>query len=350
MRKILIILDGVADKGDKTSLSTAKTPNLDWLARHAECGMMYPIPGVAPESGAAQFTILGYPTDKYPGRGPLEALGLGIRLKKNEIAFRVNFARFKGNKITDIRVPIPSKKEIAKINKIHPDFKLYPSIGYRGVLVVKNASPNVSNTHPGYRRVRNISTAVKVTTKKLRCTGDRKTASKVNNFLDEVERLLKNRTLILRGAGSQLPKVKHKEGWNYMGDMPVEKGIAALTGMKNVKKEKDVISQVCRMRNNVYLQIKDPDPPGHHGEFKKKVKAIERVDKQLKPLRNLKNTLICITADHATPPSLKRHSKDPVPFLIFGKKNNGAIEFSEKECRKTKLSILGEDLMSRFRK
>jgi len=217
MRKILIILDGVADRGLQTALNGAKTPNLDLLAQNSLCGMMYPIKGIAPESGAAQFTLLGQPTSKYPGRGPLEALGLGIKLKSNDIALRVNFAEFRGPKLINIRADIPNAYELILINRIHPDFKLIPSIGYRGVLVVSKASPNITNTHPGYKRYKNISTAVKPGDKKLECRGHRITANKLNSFIGELERVLGNRTILTRGAGKSPQKAKKLRNWSYMG-------------------------------------------------------------------------------------------------------------------------------------
>ena len=57
---------------------------------------------------------------------------------------------------------------------------------------------------------------------------------------------------------------------------------------------------------------------------------------------SLKDNLICITADHATPCSLKVHSDTPVPVLISGDKidDGKAVKFSEKECAKGSLGII----------
>ncbi|HDL75111.1 MAG TPA: phosphoglycerate mutase, partial [bacterium] len=64
---------------------------------------------------------------------------------------------------------------------------------------------------------------------------------------------------------------------------------------------------------------------------------IEKIDKNLKPLLNLKNILIIVTGDHSTCCELKRHCKEPVPILIFGGKGDNVKEFSEKACKKGRL-------------
>src|SRR3989338_5713485 len=135
---ILIILDGIGDLpiaklGNKTPLGAAGKPNL-----------------IALESGAAQYAILGYPLSKCPRRGPLEALGIGYKLKKGEIAIRCNFARAREKKIVDVRMKIPPRGIIKKLNRIDPEIRIIPTLDYRAVMIVKNASDNVSNTHPGY--------------------------------------------------------------------------------------------------------------------------------------------------------------------------------------------------------
>jgi len=53
--------------------------------------------------------------------------------------------------------------------------------------------------------------------------------------------------------------------------------------------------------------------------------------------------IICITADHATPCSLKVHSDTPVPLLISGGNINSAEKaqkFSERFCEKGSLGLI----------
>ena len=82
---ILLIMDGLGDLPDRkgeTPLSAAKTPNMDKMAKEGILGMLSPIgKGNVPGSDTSHLTLLGYPYwDFYCGRGPLEALGSGIKL------------------------------------------------------------------------------------------------------------------------------------------------------------------------------------------------------------------------------------------------------------------------------
>jgi 2,3-bisphosphoglycerate-independent phosphoglycerate mutase len=349
MKKILIIIDGLGDVkyrelGNKSPLEYAKTPNLDYMARNGITGVMQPIKNIAPESGASQFSILGYDLKKFPGRGILEAIGAGIKLKKEECALRCNFARIEGNKIVNLRVKIPSKKELNKINKIDKDIKVIPSVGYRGIVLVKNCK-DIENTHPGYKRYKNFSMAINANMK-LKYSGNKK----FDLFLKEVIEILKDRTILVRGFGCSVSNVKKMKNWSLIADMPVEMGLGRLLGMKILKRKKDEIKQVIKVKGNVYVQIKGPDPYGHRGDLKGKIKAIEDVDKRLKPLTKLRNVKICVTSDHATPCKLKRHSKDVVPVLIYGGVRKDRVnKFSEEACRKGKIGMIyGNDLMKIF--
>lgn len=343
MKKILIILDGLGDLPcaklqNKTPLEVAYTPNLDWFAANGITGLLWPIKGIAPESGASQFVLLGYPLAKYPGRGPVEALGVGYRIRKGKTALRVNFAKIKGNKIVGIRVRVPSKEIIAKMNKIDRDIRIIPTLDYRAVMIVKESS-KIANTHPGYEVYKNFSKAISA--KMIKKSSGNK---KVDDFIKKCEKTLNGKTLLIRGAGNKLPKLKKIKNWSMIADMPVEIGLARLFGMKILKRGKDEIKQAISTKTNVYVQIKGPDSFGHIGDAKGKVKAIAKIDKILKPLRNLKNTLLCITADHATPCKLKRHSAHPVPILIYGKGKNNVKKFNEKSCAKGKLKLQGKNL------
>ena len=99
---MLIILDGLGDHPvrqlrGRTPLEAAKQTNIKKLKRRGALGLMDPIaPGVPPGSDTSHLSILGYDLEKeYFGRGPIEAMGEGVVLKENEIAFRANLATVK---------------------------------------------------------------------------------------------------------------------------------------------------------------------------------------------------------------------------------------------------------------
>src|SRR5437867_13162695 len=98
-RAVLIIVDGMGDRplidyDYKTPLEYANTPNMDRLAKGGLLGQLDPIsPGVRPGSDVANLAPLGYdPARSHTARGALEALGAGIDLSPNHIAFRAQFA------------------------------------------------------------------------------------------------------------------------------------------------------------------------------------------------------------------------------------------------------------------
>ena len=147
--------------------------------------------------------------------------------------------------------------------------------------------------------------------------------------------------------------------------MPVERGIALLTGMEvvdlplpsgDLKKDYILRSQkvlsVLEDFDCLYIHIKGPDEPAHDGDFMKKKESIELIDKyffgEILPKLDMKNTVIAITADHSTPCKIKAHSADPVPLLIAGGgvSSDGLKAFGESESKRGSLGkMLGLEII-----
>ncbi len=108
---LYVCLDGLGDDpipelDGRTPLEAAETPNLDALAARGATGTVVTVgPGIAPESDIGVFGILGYdPHEEHPGRGVLEALGIGMDFRDGDLAYRINFATADWPEILDRRV------------------------------------------------------------------------------------------------------------------------------------------------------------------------------------------------------------------------------------------------------
>jgi len=169
--------------------------------------------------------------------------------------------------------------------------------------------------------------------------------------------------ILCRDAGDHLPEFPKIDSlynikFGSFVEMPVEKGIALLTGMEiidvpsstgHLDVDYPVWAKVAidsiKKYDGIYVHIKGPDEPAHDGDFQKKKEIIESIDKfffaKLLPKLDIDNTVIAVTADHSTVCSVKAHTADPVPLLISGGniKPDGSLSFSEKAA---KLGSLGE--------
>jgi 2,3-bisphosphoglycerate-independent phosphoglycerate mutase len=404
----------VEELGDKTPLEAANTPNLDFLAKNGKNGLMYSVrEGMAPESDVAVISILGYdPFKHYTGRGPLEALGAGVAMKNGDLSLRCNFATVnEQDRILDRRagrnLTVKEAEELSEAMndgvklESHPvDFEFRNTIGHRGVLVFRSRegflSSRITNTDPAYSRVEGFGVAESVFDMVLKeCKpldeneATRISSALVNEFTKKSHRILeeheinkkreaqgklKANIILMRDAGHRLPQffsINEKYGVRFacLADMLMERGIAKLARMDVVDlplPSKD-IKKDCVLRVNkllaifpsydcFYLHVKGPDEPAHDGNAGLKAEIISKIDEYLigKLLQNLEleKNIICVTADHSTPCSLKAHSDDPVPLLIAGNGIDGdALSgFSEKECRKGSLGLLtrGTELMPKI--
>ena len=97
MKSIVLLGDGMSDEpldelDGKTVLQYAKTPNMDYIASHGECGLAHTVPkGFHPGSDVANLSVFGYdPASCYTGRSPLEAASMGVHLEPEDVAFRLN--------------------------------------------------------------------------------------------------------------------------------------------------------------------------------------------------------------------------------------------------------------------
>ncbi len=405
MKLLFLVLDGMADslKDPVTSLEKAEKLGLDFIAEKGVCGLMYVIgEGVAPESDAAVISLLGYDPHKvYTGRGPLEALGAGLKFREGfEVAFRANFATVDPStfRLIDRRVGRSLRsdeaRELAKaldnmdLGKYGGYVRVKATVGHRAVVIIGSRehklSPMVENTDPAYYRRGLISVAaekyepyIKEATPLENTVEAKITAELANIFtrkaveildkhpVNEERRrkgLLPANAILLRDAGGKLPKAtplpeKYGAKFALIAEMPVELGIGRAFGAHvrevppptgNPKEDYEArlneTLKLLREYDIVYVHLKGPDEPGHDGNMELKIRRIEEIDRYfVQPFlkRKEENTAILVTADHATPPSAKTHTDDPVPLALYapGIAPDNVSKYTERECGKGKLGI-----------
>ncbi len=419
MKKIIyVVLDGLGDSPhpdfeNKTPLEAARKPNLDNLATKSKFGLVYTVgKDIAPESDIAVISILGYDAAKYySGRGPLESFASGLSVNDGDLAYRVNFATLGENKeIRDRRVGRSLTTEEAtllseelnkkvKLTSIPATFKFRNTIGHRGVLVFYpedgKLSEGVSNTDPAYGKEGVFGVALTTFENRLLdCKAldgskeARDTARITNEFIEKstvvlnesavnkkriAEGKLPANVILTRDAGNRLPKfpsMYEKYGLKIgcFVEMPVEQGIAILTGMEPIKipplEKKPQLEyplwakmalEKIKEFDALYIHIKGPDEPAHDGNFLKKKESIEAIDKyffgNLLPSIDLSEVVITVTADHSTSCLLKAHTADPVPLLIATSdiQVDGKSTFDEKNSAQGSIgTILGTDIMPKL--
>jgi 2,3-bisphosphoglycerate-independent phosphoglycerate mutase len=173
------------------------------------------------------------------------------------------------------------------------------------------------------------------------------------------------------GSGEipRLPSFKKVYGLSAAMTSGVDllRGLAKMAGIKNLDipgvtdgMGNDFTAQVSGALNTldnydlVVIHIEAPDEAAHGGHIDDKIKAIERVDKEMmgRILAYKKDSLrVLALPDHATPIEVRTHVADPVPFLLWGSgfESAGTGAFSEKEAKSAGIFIKdGYTIMSKL--
>jgi 2,3-bisphosphoglycerate-independent phosphoglycerate mutase len=359
---VMVVIDGIGGlpvRG-KTELEAAKMPNLDRLASKSICGLIDPISyGITPGSGPSHLALFGYDPFRYEiGRGVMEALGIGLKLTKDDLTARGNFAtmdekgiivdrragRISTEKNREICLFLQSEiKEVAGVRiSIHPGKEhrfvvLFQGNGLRGDLT--DADPQKDGLKA--KGTEGLSPEA------------RRTAEIVNDYLRRANEVLKPfhpaNTILLRGF-SQIPNIptmsdRFKLRPAAIATYPMYRGLAMLVGMEileteeTVKKEVETLKKYLDRYDFFYLHFKKPDMAGEDGDFRTKVKAIEEIDRIVPSILKLKPDVLVVTGDHSTPALLKSHSWHPNPVLLYSRyiRPDGIRRFTERSCGKGQL-------------
>ncbi|MHB8138330.1 MAG: cofactor-independent phosphoglycerate mutase [Smithellaceae bacterium] len=398
MKYVVLLGDGMADYpsrqlGGKTPLECALTPFLDQIAALGTLGLVDTIPqGFTPGSDVANLSVLGYdPAETYTGRGPLEAASMGINLGPNDIAYRCNLVTI-GDQGTDQafmddftagHISSPEAREIIldfnkKLNS--SQYQFFPGVGYRHLLVWRNAPGAPQTTPPhdipgkaiaGYLPSGNFAAEINDLTQK--------TSEVLKDHPVNATRLADGKkpanSIWLWGQGRKPQIVPLTQKYDLKGGMisavDLLNGLGINAGLKilrvegatgyidtNYEGKANMALDALNFMDFVFLHLEAPDEMGHEGNAEGKIKSIELFDEKIvgKILSNIGafgDYRILVLSDHPTPLDLKTHVGDPSPFAVLSsrKEENRAAgrPFTEATARESGILVSpGYLLMEKF--
>lgn len=401
MKYLVMLCDGMADYpiealGGKTPLESAETPCMDRLAKTSEIGLVKTVAdGMKPGSDVANLSVLGYdPKVYYTGRSPLEAGSIGIDMKKTDVSLRCNLvtltdeSNYEDKTILDYCADDISTAEAEILIKYiaenldNEEFKFYSGVSYRHCLIWDNGTLDIGNMTPPHD----------ITGKPIKeYVPVHENAQKLYDLMKKSYDLLKDHpvnkarvekglrpanSIWLWGEGVRANLDAFEEKYGVKGSMisavDLLKGIGKFSGMNVVNvegatgyidtnfegKAKAAIEEFKNGQDFVYIHVEAPDECGHRNEMENKVKSISLIDKLVlapvvEELEKMGDFRVLVTPDHPTPLSLKTHTNDPIPYMIYDsrEKKNGAESYNEKTAEASGIYIAeGYTLMKEFLK
>jgi 2,3-bisphosphoglycerate-independent phosphoglycerate mutase len=356
---VLLVMDGLGglpvEPGGPTELEAAATPNMDQLAREGTLGQTNPIrPGITPGSGPAHLALFGYDPIVYEiGRGTLEAVGVGLEVKKGDVAARGNFCTLDADgKITDRRagrIPTPEALPVVeKLKKIQlpgvtSEVRHVKEYRFAVVLRGEGLSPEINDTDPQITGVAPLPARASAPAAEF-------TAGLFNQWIEQAKMVIKNESkangITLRGFATHPGLISFQEAYGLraacVAVYPMYRGVSQLAGMDIVQfagetpeDEFNALASAWEDYDFFFVHIKKTDSKGEDGDFTGKARIIETVDAALPRLLDLKPDVLIITGDHSTPASLKTHSWHPVPFLLWAPataRPDDQVQFGERSC------------------
>jgi 2,3-bisphosphoglycerate-independent phosphoglycerate mutase len=395
MKYIILVPDGAADEpvealGGRTPLAAARTPNMDYLARHGLSGMVTIIPpGMNPGSDVGNLSMMGYdPRGVLSGRAPLEAANLGISLAPGDIAFRCNLVTVQDGVMVDYSAGHIS---VAEADAIMKDLKgqlssdtitYYTGKSYRHIAVIKSSLVagllGTACTPPHDILTRPIAghlpkgPAAKFLLEQMELSKPLLAAHPVNQARIREGKLPAVMTWFWgQGPAIDLPSYEKKFGikGGVISAVDLVNGIGRLVGLKviavpgvtgyldtNFKGKAEYAIASLKDHDFVFVHVEATDETGHNGDAAGKVQAVERFDADvLGPVlawaKGRDDVRLLISPDHATPLSRRTHTSGPVPFVMYGKgiEPNGRDRYNEALASATGLAFSsGEEMVGYF--
>ncbi len=356
---VILVPDGMADSPDpdvaeSTSLKVAKTPWMDKMAAAGEIGLTRTVPeGMMPGSDVANLSIMGYsPSEVYTGRAPFEAVSMGVSLAENDLAFRLNLVTLERNFTTmaDHSADHISTQEahalVASLVPLIESFGLtvYPGISYRNLLVWKDG-PDHCLTHaphdfPGELLAPRLPSGDGADVLLRIIIASWKILEDHPVNLRRISRCQGPANSVWPWGQGRRPKIQTlNQRFGITGTVvaavDLVRGIGKYAGLQivdvpgatgyldtNYQGKVDAALDALKTQDFAFLHVEAPDEAGHSGQLDVKVKAIEDFDAKvvgpvLEGLKDFPKWRLLLMPDHCTPIALRKHTTDPVPFILL---------------------------------
>ncbi len=379
----------IPELGNKTPLQAAHKPNMDAISSQGRSGLIKTVPDeLTPGSDAAICSVLGYDPIRYcTGRGPLEAPSRGIKLGKNDTAYRCNLITEKDGAIADYSAGHITTHEASQLiaalkNAFEKpnEIEFYVGLDYRHYLILRNfPNPEQIQCTPPHDATGIKISEVMPTAKVPQAE---KAAQILRDLINGSKQILKphpvnvarqrsgkrpGNLIWLWGGGKKpsMPTLKEKYGIKsaVISAVDLVKGIGTYAGMEiinvegatglgntNYEGKADAALEALKDNDLVFVHVEAPDEAGHCQDYRLKVKTIEDLDKRLlgRILDGLNEPCtIAILPDHPTPIKIGTHTREPVPFSITSPnlKPDGVKKFDEFSAKKGSFGLVEKDYL-----
>lgn len=358
MKYAVLVPDGAADYAldeldGQTPLQAAFTPNMDAMAREGAGGLVQMIPASRhPGSDIGNLEIFGYDSRvHYSGRAPLEAASMGIELEDGDIAFRCNLITREGDTLIDYSAGHISTEEGREL--VHhiaealsqEDIRFYPGVGYRHLMVYRNGPEELVSFAPHDIMGQSIAAHLPSGEGQESIRGLMQQAepvlarSAINQQRREAGESPAN-AIWLWGSGRALQletlRQKHGIGGGVISAVDLVRGIGRTAGLEiievpgitgyldtNYAGKAEYALATLERYDLVYVHVEAPDEAGHNGDPAAKKQALEDFDRLVvgplvKGVKEYPGYRILLVPDHRTPIPLRTHSRESVPFVLWG--------------------------------
>jgi 2,3-bisphosphoglycerate-independent phosphoglycerate mutase len=386
VKYLVFVPDGCADVpldelGGRTPLEAARMPRLARLAARGEVGRADVIPaGLPPGSDVGNMAILGFDPARYhTGRAPIEAAAMGVELAPDEVAYRCNLVT-----VSDDDPPVMVDFAAGHLSSAqsHPivealdgalgngrdGVRFHPGVEYRHLCVVPSRWADADCTPPHDLTGQPAVFPTGPAAPKLLALMDASRAV-VREAARDVGASATQIWLWGQGVKPALPRFDETYGVTGRMTSAVDlvQGLGVLTGIDVVDVpgatagfDNDYAAQARACIESLadcdlfVLHIEATDEAGHQGLAGVKVDALERWDADVigpvvdaldagsEPYR------ILLMPDHATPCTIKTHTAESVPYLLFDSTRDAAGGAYTEPATASSAPVAAHTLMGRL--